>query len=110
MKVEIWSWCRGFYKICLEDSEKKRQIASWKDCREHCKYFLPDGRLGWDIIFPAKYYNRIAELVGLPLKAKNSKRVEQGKKIGALAVNLRFFKRPLKSPELNYEIEPPLKV
>jgi hypothetical protein len=86
MKPKIWDWIRGFYKVYLEDSCLKRQIASLKGCKEHCSYFLPDGKKGWDVIFPAHHYDKIAALVGLPLKQKNSNRVANGIKLGAAAI------------------------
>lgn len=85
MEPKIWEWYRGFYKVYLEDSNIKRQIASLKGCREHCSYFLPNGKKGWDVIFPANHYDKIAALLGLPLKQKNSNRVANGKKLGAAA-------------------------
>ena len=48
--------------------------------------FHPDGRLGWDIIFSAKYYNKIARLLLLPLKQKNKNRVKHAQRLGKLAV------------------------
>jgi hypothetical protein len=86
VQSEIWVWYRGFYKVYLTDAGIKRQIAGWQGCREHGKYFLSDGRLGWDIIFPSKYYDKVAGLVFLPPKKKNMKRVLNGRKIGQLAV------------------------
>jgi len=86
MDSEIWEWFRGYYKVYLEDSKVKRQIASWDECKEHCKYFHSDGRLGWDIIFPSRLFNRIAKLVSLPLKRKNMKRVLHGQILGEQAV------------------------
>jgi len=85
MKSEIWPWYRGFYKVYLEDSEKKRQIAGWQGCKEHCKYFLPDGRQGWDVIFPSRLYDKVARIVSLPLKKRNPKRVLHAQRLGLRA-------------------------
>jgi len=86
MESEIWKWYRGYYKVYLEDSELKRRIAGMKGCKEHCKYSHPDGRLGWDVIFPTKLYNTIAKLASLPLKKKNLNRVQHGRTLGSRAV------------------------
>jgi len=89
MQSEIWEYDRGFYKVYLENAEIKRKITSWDGCKEtvrqHCHYFHPDGKIGWDIIFPGKYYDKIARLLGLPLKAKNQNRVDHGRKLGEKA-------------------------
>ena len=70
----------------LEDRDKRNRIASWEGCTIHGHYYYPGGNRAWDIICPTKLYNRVANLLGLPRKKKNPKRVEQGKKLGKRAV------------------------
>lgn len=79
MTPEIWPYYRGFYKVYTENYEAVRKIASWEGCRRSCTYYTQNGKLfGWDLIFPSKLYNKVARLVGLPLKRKNPSRQKQG--------------------------------
>ncbi len=92
MKSEIWPYYRGLYKVYTEDYEAVKKIASWQDCKKSCTYHNRKGQVfGWDLIFPAKLYNRVAGLVGLPLRVKNSNRVKQGEKLGQLAKEKDFL-------------------
>lgn len=92
MKTEIWPYYRGYYKVYTEDYEAVKKIASWQDCRRSCTYHNPKGQVfGWDLIFPARLYKKVALAVGLPPRGKNSNRVAQGKKLGHLAKEKDFL-------------------
>lgn len=79
MENEIWFYYRGFYKAYIQDYKIKQKLDDWKDCKIQCSYFMPGGKNGWDYVFPAKKYSRIAKLLNLPLKKKNQNRVFAGK-------------------------------
>jgi hypothetical protein len=89
---ELWEYGRGFFKVYLEDRDAVNRITGWTECEAGCFYFHPDGKLAWDVIVPSKFYDRVAELLSLPKKKKNPKRVEQGKKLGELAVANDYLK------------------
>ncbi len=78
MKQEIWWFQTGEYKACITDSKLKRRLDFLKDVvlRDH---YLYQGRKAWGYTFPAKLYNKIANLLKLPLKTKNLNRVQAGK-------------------------------
>jgi hypothetical protein len=81
MKSEIWPYYRGLYKVYTEDYEAVKKIASWQDCKRSCTYHNQKGQIfGWDLVFPAKLYNRVAGSVNLPKKGKNPVLVESGRK------------------------------
>jgi hypothetical protein len=84
MKPHIWFFEKGFYKVYLNDYEVKKILSTWKDCHASCQYYFPSGKKGWDFIFPAKLYNKVAQLATLPAKEKHPNRVLSGKglKIG----------------------------
>ena len=79
MENEIWLYYRGFYKAFTQEYEIKRKLDSWKDCKVQCSYIMPDGKNGWDYVFPAKIYNRVAKLLNLPSKKKNKNKILAGK-------------------------------
>jgi len=92
MKSEIWAYYRGYFKVYTEDYETKQKIASWNGCKHSNTYYNRYGQLiGWDLIFPSKLYNKVAQLLGLPMRAKNHNRVNQGKKLGLLAKDKDFL-------------------
>ena len=78
MKQEIWPYGKGLYKVLVEDKKVKVRIERWKDLKLSCRYSHPDGWCGWDYIFPARLYNKVAKLLGLPLQNKNPHRVLVG--------------------------------
>lgn len=87
--VDIWPFFRGQYKVYVEDAALKDRIAGWQDCRVHCVYHNRRFRVvAWDIIFPSRLYDRVAELCGLPSRQKSPGRVAHGKRLGARAKRL----------------------
>ena len=84
--TEIWPFFRGQYKVYVEDAVLKDRIAGWQGCRVHCTYHNRQLRVvAWDIVFPSKLHNRVAELCGLPLRKKSPGRVAHGKRLGTRA-------------------------
>jgi len=84
--IDLWPYFRGTHKVYVEDTALKDRIASWQGCRVHCLYYNRHFTLvAWDIIFPARLYNRVAELCGLPPKKKSPRRVAWGRRLGAQA-------------------------
>ena len=86
MANQIWKYDRGTYKVYVEDIDLMRRISGWGRCILHGWYYYPDGTTAWDFIFPGRMYNRIAQLVGLLVKEKNSKRVANGLRLGRKAI------------------------
>lgn len=87
--VDIWPFSRGQYKVYVEDTALKDRIAGWQDCRVHCVYHNRRFQVvAWDIIFPSRLYDRVAQLCGLPPKKKSPGRVAHGKRLGAWAKRL----------------------
>jgi hypothetical protein len=89
---EIWRYFDEF-KVYMENAKRKDRIASWQGCRVSNLYYNPKGQLiGWDVIFPRRLYDRVAQLCGLPLRQKPPGRVAQGQRLGARATALRNAK------------------
>jgi len=87
---EIWRYFDEF-KVYTENPALKDRIASWQGCRVSNRYYTRQGRLfAWDLIFPRRLYDRLAELCGLPLRRKAPGRVAQGKRLGARAKRLGY--------------------
>ena len=78
MKQEIKYFEKGVCKIHINDPQLKDKLANWQDMRRLNIYFDKKGVCGWDYLFPAKLYNRVAQLAGLPLKKKNENRILAG--------------------------------
>ena len=86
MNPKIWRYFKPNFKVYLENWKLTKRIASWNCCWISSDYWFRDGTLGWDIIFPPKYYDRIAKLLSLPLKEKSVKRISNGKRLGEKAI------------------------
>ena len=81
MKSEIRLDCKGYYRVYTEDYETVKKVTSWQGCKKSCTYHNQKGQVfGWDLILPAKLYNRVVRLVDLPKKSKDTALVESGKK------------------------------
>lgn len=79
MISEIRPYYKGYCKVYTKDYEAKQKIASWQSCKQSNTYYNRYGQLmGWDLIFFSKLYNRVAKLVNLPQKGKNSNRLRHG--------------------------------
>ncbi len=72
----IESWERGFYVVPVKDKAIKAKLAGWKDVGHLATHY---GK-GWEYVFPARLYDRVAKLTGFPLKKKNANRVLAGKR------------------------------
>jgi hypothetical protein len=87
---EIWPYFDEF-KVYTEHITLKDRIAGWQGCRVSNLYYNRHGRLfAWDLIFPRRLYDRVAELCGLPPRKTSQKRVAQGKRLGARAKALGY--------------------
>ena len=87
---EIWRYFDEF-KVYTENTALKDRIASWEGCRVSNRYYNRRGQLfAWDLIFPRRLHDRVAELCGLPLRKKAPGRVAQGKRLGARAKRLGY--------------------
>lgn len=85
LTTEIWRYFDEF-KVCTEHATLKDRIASWEGCRVSNRYYNRRGQLfAWDVIFPRRLYDRVAQLCGLPLRKKSPGRVAHGKRLGARA-------------------------
>ncbi len=86
----IWFWCRGFYKVYVDDYKLKIKIERWKEARLHCHYFYADGRRAYDFIIPSKLHSRARRLLGLNPEPKSINRVQAGKKAQERNLPYRF--------------------
>jgi len=87
---EIWRYEGNIYKAHCMDPAVARQIAGWERCERSAVYHYPDGHREMDVLFPGRFYNRVAELLKLPLRQKNPKRVAQGRKMSVINKKHRF--------------------
>lgn len=94
MYSEIWKYDSGRYKVYVECRNLRIRLRAWKDCVMHSSYsHVRDmGEIGWDFIFPARMYDRVARLVGLPARKKNPERVARGSELGSSAVTNNHLK------------------
>lgn len=88
----IFKFGDNMYKAHCKDSSLAKKIATWQGCESGSVYHYPDGHKEMDVIFPGKLYNRVAELLGLPLEKKNPKRVAQGQKMSVMNKKHRFLR------------------
>ena len=82
-KGEVWRW--SYYppefKVWVSPDFRatRARIEGWKKTVKSATYFYPNGAITWDYILPARYYNRIAKLIGTPIRKKDPGRVAAGK-------------------------------
>ena len=85
---EIWRWSYypSEFKVWIspEYPDIRRKIERWGESQKCATYFYPDGAVTWDFIIPAKLYDRVAKLIGVPKRRKNPGRVAAGKKTNNL--------------------------
>lgn len=90
MENKIGRYHRQVYKAHCADPALARKIASWDGCERSAIYHFPDGHREVDVLFPGKLYNRVAQLLGLPPRSKNLKRMAQGKRMSVINKKHRF--------------------
>ena len=88
----IWRFCGNIYKAHCKDTAVGKRIAGWEDCERSSVCHYPDGHREMDVIFPGRLYNRVAELLKLPLRQKNPKRVAQGQRMSVINKKHRFLR------------------
>jgi len=88
----IWRFWGSIFKAHFKDTVVAKKIAGWEGCERSSVYHYPDGHREMDVLFPDKLYNRIAELLELPLRQKNPKRVAQGRKMSVINKKHRFLR------------------
>ena len=89
---DIWKYQGNTFKAhCMEVFLAKR-IATWDGCEKSATYYYPDGHNEMDVLFPVRLYNRVAELLKLPLREKNLKRVVHGRKMSVINKKHRFLR------------------
>lgn len=80
---EIWRWSYypSEFKVWINPQYQsiRARIEKWKETVKCATYFYPNGAITWDYIVPAKYYNRLAKLIGVSLRKKHPNRVAVGK-------------------------------
>jgi hypothetical protein len=69
MEHNIWPYDQGLYKLFIQEEDIKDEILTWEECLLQCRYYNVQGRRGWDIIFPVRYYKQVEKL----LKRKKKK-------------------------------------
>ena len=95
MKNEIWQWFGREFKVHCERWAVYKIIVSWERCREGGSYLFPDGHKEYDVIIPTAYYNRVAELLNLPLRPVCEKRRIHGQKMAETNKEHRFLRKTI---------------
>ena len=88
---DIWKYQGNSFRAHCKDSALAKKVAGWEDCERSSVYHYPDGHREMDVVFPGRLYNRVAELLKLPLKEKNPNRVAQGRKMSVVNKKHRFL-------------------
>ena len=88
----IWKYQGNTFKAHCTDIALAKRIASWDGCERSGTYYHPDGHNEMDVIFPARLYNRVAELLKSPLRQKNPKRVAHGREMSVINKKHRFLR------------------
>ena len=79
---EIWSYGRGFYKCYIENLDVVKRIVRWSSVERCSIYYTHSMRIfAYDFVFASRTYNRIARVLGLPMKSKSIKRIIQGQRL-----------------------------
>ena len=82
MKSDIYRYFKGEYWCYTENIEAAKKIMRWKSVKRGATHIYSDGRLkAFELIFPTRTYNRIAETLGLPKKVKSAGRVKSGQRL-----------------------------
>ena len=80
---EMWRWSYhpSEFKVWIDPKYPaiRRKIEGWKQSVKCATYFYPNGAVTFDYIIAARYYNRVAKLIGVPLRKKHPSRVVVGK-------------------------------
>ena len=90
MKNEVWKYFGNNYKVYTENTELKNKIIEWQGCDIHGIYQHQNKVIGWDIIFPSHFYNRVARLAGFVERQKNCIHQKQGKTMAEKNSQYRF--------------------
>ena len=79
--AEIWYYDRGRYKGYSEDLDVAKRIMNWNSVVPCSIYYTPSMRIfAYDFIFPSRTYNRVAKVLGLPLRKKPPASVKRGRR------------------------------
>jgi len=89
---DIWKYQGNSFKAHCKDISLAKKIANWEGCERSGTYYYPDGHNEMDVLFPVGLYNRVAGLLGLPLRQKNPKRVAHGQKMSVINKKHRFLR------------------
>jgi hypothetical protein len=89
---DIWKYQGNTFRAHCTDMSLAKRMAGWEACQKSAIYYYPDGHSEMDVLFPAELYNRVAELLKLPLRQKNPKRVAQGQKMSVINKKHRFLR------------------
>jgi len=89
---DIWKYQGSNFKAHCTDIPLAKRIANWEGCEKSATYYYPDGHNEMDVLFPVGLYNRVSELLKLPLRQKNPKRVAQGQKMSVINKKHRFLR------------------
>jgi hypothetical protein len=89
---DIWKYQGSAFKAHCTNMSLAKRITNWEECEKSGTYYYPDGHREMDVIFPGKLYNRVAELLNMPLREKNPKRVAQGQKMSVVNEKHRFLR------------------
>ncbi len=92
MPNDIWKYQGSAFKAHCTNMSLAKRIANWEGCEKSSTYCYADGHKEMDVIFPGKLHNRVADLLNLPMKEKNPRRVTQGQKMSVMNKKHRFLR------------------
>ena len=82
MKSDIYEYFKGEYWCYTENIETARKILRWESVERSAIHYYPEFRLkAFELIFPTKTYDRVAEALGLPERKKSPGRVKSGQRL-----------------------------
>ena len=80
---EIWRWSfkPSQFKVWINPKYQaiRAKIQRWRDTKQGAIYFYPNKAVVRDLIIPARYFDKVAKLLGLPPRQKHPKQVAAGK-------------------------------
>lgn len=92
MDNEIWKWFGSEFKVHCNSREDYVKIVGRRKSRPGGWYLFPDGHNEYDALIPAQYYNRVARLLGLPLRPVSRARKGQGLRMSEMNKSHRFLR------------------
>ena len=79
--AEIWQYGQGYFKAYTEEADIAKRIMRWSSVERCSIYYTASMRIfAYDFVFATRTYNRIAQVLELPMRRKSPGRVKQGQR------------------------------